>query len=93
MREKIICLSEGENAVSTVREEFFKTHGPLITTAQLAKILSRTEEGLRVGMYSKTEFSRQLREAKKHFGRRVHIDVKVVHIEPIHSELIWVGVM
>ena len=64
--------------MSTVREEFFKTHGPLITTAQLAKILSRTEEGLRVGMYSKTEFSRQLREAKKHFGRRVYFSTEKI---------------
>lgn len=58
--------------MSTVREDFFKTHGPLLTTAQLAKILSRTEEGLRVSLHNHTEFSGQLRACRRHYGRRVY---------------------
>ena len=56
----------------SAKEEFFKTSGPLLTTGQLAKILSRSEEGLRISLRSDTEFSRQVNAARKRLGRRVY---------------------
>jgi hypothetical protein len=55
--------------VSSAKEEFFKPSGPLLTTGQLAKILSRSEEGLRISFRSDTELSRQVNAARKRFGR------------------------
>jgi len=72
-------LRQGANTVSTVRDEFIKTHGPLLTIAQLAKILSRSEEGLRISLRTKTsEFSRQLYAAKKQYGRRIYFSVEKI---------------
>jgi hypothetical protein len=47
-------------------------------TGQLAKILSRSEEGLRISLRSDTEFSRQVNAARKRFGRRVYFSTEKI---------------
>jgi hypothetical protein len=63
-------------AGASAKEEFFKSSGPLLTTGLLAKILSRSEEGLRISLRSDTEFSRQVNAARKRFGRRVYFSTE-----------------
>jgi hypothetical protein len=65
--------------VSSAKEEFFKTSGPLLTTGQLAKILSRCEKGLRISLRSDTEFSRQINAARKRFDRRDRLLWRELH--------------
>ncbi len=46
--------------------------GPLLSMAQLAKVLDRSAEGLRVSLRNDTEWARQLNAAKMKLGRRVY---------------------
>ena len=47
-------------------------YGPLLSMAQLAKVLDRSAEGLRVSLRNDTEWARQLNAAKMKLGRRVY---------------------
>jgi hypothetical protein len=57
----------------TETEKFlFEKYGPLLTLAQLAKILDRSEEGLRLTLRNHSPLARQLTSARLKIGRRVH---------------------
>ena len=47
-------------------------YGPLLTLAQLAQILDRSQEGLRLTLRSASPLARQLNGARLKIGRRVH---------------------
>lgn len=53
-------------------EQFVQASKPLITTKQLAEILSRSVEGLRFSLQQDTEFARSLNATKVKLGRRVY---------------------
>lgn len=55
------------------RSLLFDLYGPLLTYAQLAKVLDRTADGLKTSMSKKgTETEQQLGAARIRIGRRVY---------------------
>lgn len=48
---------------------------PLLSLAELAKVLDRSPAGLRFTLAGDNELSRKLRPAKKRLGRRVYFSV------------------
>jgi hypothetical protein len=66
--------------VSTA-EMFFAQYGPLLTLSQLAKILNRSAEGLRISLRSDSVFARQVNATRVRLGRRVYFSsVKIATI-------------
>jgi len=53
-----------------IEEALTGQYGPLLSMAQLAKVLDRSAEGLRVSLRNDTEWARQLNAAKMKLGRR-----------------------
>jgi hypothetical protein len=47
-------------------------YGPLLTIAQLAGILNRSTDGLRISLRSQNPFSRAVNAARIRLGRRVY---------------------
>lgn len=47
-------------------------YGPLMTLAQLAEVLGRSPDGLRLSLRLDNELSRRLTQEKKKLGRRVY---------------------
>lgn len=56
----------------SIEEILTAKHGPLLSTGELARLLGRTEQGLRFTVRGDSELSRKLREARVQIGRRVH---------------------
>ncbi|MDA7087674.1 DNA-binding protein [Pseudomonas sp. SA3-5] len=48
---------------------------PLLTLAQVAKILDRSPDGLRITLSGDSDLARRLKPAKKRIGRRVLFSV------------------
>lgn len=46
--------------------------GPLMSLANIAEILNRSADGLRVSLYSDTDLSRKLKPTMLRIGRRVY---------------------
>ncbi|HEX7643018.1 MAG TPA: DNA-binding protein [Burkholderiaceae bacterium] len=55
-----------------IEEALTKQYGPLLSLAQLAQILDRSTEGLRIGLRADAEWSRQINAARLKLGRRVY---------------------
>jgi len=56
-------------------------YGPLLTVVQLAKILDRSSEGLRISLRSESDFARQVNAARVRLGRRVYFSsVKIAAV-------------
>ena len=55
-----------------IEEALTGQYGPLLSMAQLAKVLDRSAEGLRVSLRNDTEWARQCNAAKMKLGRRVY---------------------
>jgi hypothetical protein len=51
------------------------TYGPLMTTEQLAKLLNRSCEGLRITIRGNNSLGEVLTQAKVKIGRRVHFKI------------------
>ena len=47
-------------------------YGPLLTLNQVAEVLHRSHEGLRVSLHRDNDLSSALRSVKKKIGRRVY---------------------
>lgn len=47
-------------------------YGPLLTLGQLAKILDRSAEGLRISLRSQSDFARKVNATRVRLGRRVY---------------------
>ena len=55
-----------------IEEALTGQYGPLLSMAQLAKVLDRSAEGLPVSLRNDTEWARQFNAAKMKLGRRVY---------------------
>lgn len=55
-----------------IEEALTRQYGPLLSIAQLAKVLDRSAEGLRISLRTDSEWSRQVNAAKLKLGRRVY---------------------
>jgi hypothetical protein len=53
-------------------------YGPLLTLTDVAEILRRSPDGLRVSLARKNDVSDKLNSAKKKIGRRVYFRVSAV---------------
>jgi hypothetical protein len=55
-----------------IEESLTKQYGPLLSLAQLAKVLDRSAEGLRTSLRSGSEWSKHINAARLTVGRRVY---------------------
>ena len=55
-----------------IEEVLTKQYGPLLSISQLAKVLDRSTEGLRISLRSDTTWSKPINAAKLKLGRRVY---------------------
>lgn len=56
----------------TIEEQLTKQYGPLLSIAQLACVLHRSAEGLRISLRSASEWSNRINATKLKLGRRVY---------------------
>ena len=63
---------------STTQNLLVEKYGPLLTLSQLALILDRSREGLRLTLRGNSDLARQLGAARMKIGRRVHFKTAVV---------------
>jgi hypothetical protein len=55
-----------------IEEALTSQYGPLLSMSQLAKILDRSAEGLRISLRADSEWTRHVNAAKLKLGRRVY---------------------
>lgn len=55
-----------------IEETLIKQYGPLLSVAQLAKVLDRSAEGLRISLRTESDWSKAINSAKLKLGRRVY---------------------
>jgi hypothetical protein len=60
------------DASNGLASSMFEKYGPLLSIAQLAKILNRTPDGLRMSLQDCSDYSGCLNAAKIRIGRRVY---------------------
>lgn len=58
--------------MTTIEDTLLKTYGPLISMAQLAQVLSRSPEGLRIALRTSRSWTEQINGAKLKIGRRTY---------------------
>jgi hypothetical protein len=56
----------------TIEETLTREYGPLLSVAQLAKILDRSIEGTRIALRAESEWAKPINAAKLKLGRRVY---------------------
>jgi hypothetical protein len=56
----------------TIEETLTKQYGPLLSMAQLAQVLDRSPEGLRISLRASTEWVQRINAARLRLGRRVY---------------------
>lgn len=56
----------------TIEKILIETYGALLSIAQLARILDRSKEGLRISLRSDTAWAVQINSARIKLGRRVY---------------------
>lgn len=56
----------------TFEEKFMESAGPLLTIAQLAKILNRSPEGFRISLQSSRPWVQRIKATRVRVGRRVY---------------------
>ncbi len=66
------------NIMNATEKFLFEKYGPLMSLVDLAKVLNRSPEGLRVTLGSKNELSQELKPAKHRIGRRVLFKTELV---------------
>lgn len=66
-----------------MEDVLLRHYGPLLSLAQLAKVLDRSAEGLRVSLLNDTEWASRINAAKFKLGRRVYF--RTVEISRILS--------
>lgn len=55
-----------------IEEALTQTYGPLLTVSQLAKVLDRSAEGLRIGLRTDSDWTRRVNSTKIKLGRRIY---------------------
>jgi len=61
-----------------IERSLIERYGPLLTLSDVAAILRRSPDGLRVSLGRENEVSKKLNPAKKKIGRRVYFRVSAV---------------
>jgi hypothetical protein len=61
-------------------ELFLKEYGPLMTLLELAEVLDRSPEGLRISLRNSDPFSTAVNESRKKLGRRVYFATSKIAI-------------
>lgn len=56
----------------TTEEYLLQQYGPLMSMTDMAGLLDRSSEGIRVALYSDTDISRKLKPTMLRIGRRVY---------------------
>lgn len=56
----------------TIEETLIKQYGPLLSLAQLAQVLDRKQEGLRITLRGSGDWVHQINAAKIRLGRRIY---------------------
>lgn len=56
----------------TTEAYLLKQYGPLMSMTDIAALLDRSPEGIRVALYSDTDVSRKLKPTMLRIGRRVY---------------------
>lgn len=56
----------------STEEYLLSRFGPLMSLANIAELLNRSADGLRVSLYSDTDLSRKLKPTTVRIGRRVY---------------------
>ncbi|MES2353189.1 MAG: DNA-binding protein [Pseudomonadota bacterium] len=62
----------------TTEEVLINKFGPLLTLSQVASLLDRSPEGLRLTIRGDNELGKKLKIARIKIGRRVHFKVQLV---------------
>ena len=74
-------LSEGERRgmdMSATENFLLEKYGPLLSLEQLATVLSRSVDGLRLSLVQKGEIAEKFGPARKKIGRRVYFRSSVI---------------
>ncbi len=69
----------------SIEETLVNKYGPLLTTSQLAKVLNRSPEGLRISLRSSSDWVSKVNSTRLRLGRRVYfrtIDIATILCEP-----------
>jgi hypothetical protein len=61
-------------------EIFLKQYGPLMTLLELAEVLDRSPEGLRISLRNSDPFSKAVNGSRKKLGRRVYFATSKIAI-------------
>lgn len=56
----------------TIEENLLNRYGPLLSIHQLATVLDRSPEGLRIGLRTSSEWSAKINATRLKIGRRVY---------------------
>ena len=64
----------------TIEEALIKQYGPLLSMAQLAKVLDRSPEGLRITLRTSGEWVTRINAARLRVGRRVYFRTSEVAV-------------
>lgn len=56
----------------TTEQTLIQKYGPLLTLMQLAELLDRSADGLRLTIRGNSEFAIKLQSARRRLGRRVY---------------------
>jgi len=56
----------------TIEETLLQSFGPLLSISQLADILDRSPEGLRISLRNSSEWATRINQARLKIGRRVY---------------------
>jgi hypothetical protein len=70
--ERIGALMISERTTMTIEEVLVKQYGPLLSLAELAMILDRSPDGLRISLRSSGEWVSRINAARLRLGRRVY---------------------
>ena len=61
-----------ERTAMTIEEVLVKEYGPLLSLAELAMILDRSPDGLRISLKSSNDWVSRINAARLRLGRRVY---------------------
>lgn len=57
---------------TSLSQSMFDRYGPLLTLAQLAQMLNRSADGMRMALRESSAYAKQLNAAKVRIGRRIY---------------------
>lgn len=60
------------DAAISLASSMFEKYGPLLTLAQLAQMLDRSTDGMRMALSDASPYAKQLNLAKVRIGRRIY---------------------